>query len=184
MMMSTADAVAATTTETDLLAGSTSVGSLTFPANGFGVSCWELSARGSFGCASPSLTLRFKLGSSIRTLVINLSATAGQSFDLSVKFAVKALGAAGVARVGSSINMLHGAAGAAVMGGVVDEDDTFDFDTPISNTLVLTAQWSSSNASNGIQTYSASLRKRTRPRGRLAPPRRGGCRLPIGIDPG
>ena len=154
--------ITGTTTETTLIDGG--VGSLTVPANFFKVGD---SFMGSIGghissVNNEDLRIMVKAGSIVLgdTGLIRLGQATNQHWDLQLRFTVRALGAAGVASIASFGQFTYSK----------DASDTFEgedystvnnttFDTTISNTLNITAQWSSNNAGNNIYSESFILTK-------------------------
>ena len=145
--------ITATTSELTLIDGG--VGTLSVPANGFKVGdSFRVDMGGVMSAQNNNtLTIRLKSGS------VNLGTSAAmvmpsitnQVFTLSVTFTIRAIGAAGVASVVSlaQFHILKLASGTQ-QGFAWNTINSTTFDTTISNTLNITAQWSSNNANNSI----------------------------------
>ena len=154
--------VTGTTTETTLIDGG--VGSLTVPANFFKVGDSFMGSMGGIisSVNNEDLRIRVKAGSIVLgdTGLIRLGQATNQNWDLKLRFTIRAIGAAGVASIASFGQFTYSK----------DASDTFEgedystannttFDTTISNTLNITAQWSSNNAGNNIYSESFILTK-------------------------
>lgn len=154
--------ITGTTTETTLIDGG--VGSLTVPANFFKVGdSFSVTMGGVISSVNnEDLRIRVKAGSVLLgdTGLIRLGQATNQNWDLQLRFTIRALGAAGVASIASFGQFTYSK----------DPSDTFEgedystinnttFDTTISNTLNITAQWASNNAGNNIYSESFVLTK-------------------------
>jgi hypothetical protein len=157
--------VSATTLEVSILP-STFVGSNQVPANGFKVGdSFHLVLAGDFGSQQgDTVTIRLKGGSPtpvvLATLVVPLQSSSGVSFEIEVDFQLRQIGGAGVADICSNFDFTYnGGAGNAFRGerGVFQNNTTFD--TTTANVLDVTAQFSSNNANNTIQTQVSKLTK-------------------------
>jgi hypothetical protein len=82
---------------------------------------------------------------------LTMPAITNQVFMLSVTFTIRSIGAAGVASIVSlaQFHILKLASGTQ-QGFAWNTVNSTTFDTTISNTLNITAQWSSTNANNSI----------------------------------
>jgi hypothetical protein len=162
LFMGTSDGVliTATTAETSLLPA-TFVGSLTVPANGFQISSYHLVLAGNFSSNNgDNLTIRLKSnGTTLGTVVVPLNNSSGSSFEVEVDFQIRAVGGAGVADILSNFDFTYnqsGGGGAFVGERSISQNNT-TFDTTISNTLAVTAQFSSTSVNNSIQTRVSKL---------------------------
>ena len=145
-----------TTTETSLINGG--VGSLTVPANGFQIGD---SFRAVFGGVinannNQNITIRIKAGSLVllSSGLQNLgSSVINDVWSLNIDFTIRQIGAAGVASI-VSLGAFHYTKtnNASVQGFGFNIVNNTTFDTTISNTLDVTAQWQ--NASTGNNIYS------------------------------
>ena len=155
--------VTATAVEGNLLDGG--LGTLTIPANGFqvgdsfsGVLIGHLSCVG-----TATLHISVKTASGILladTGAMAMNLTANKHWKLNVDFTVRQLGAATVASIASgglfSYTKNSGFNFEGVNFSLVNNTT---FDTTISNTLVITAQWNTNNAGNSIYSEIFTLNK-------------------------
>lgn len=156
----------ASTTETSIMP-LTFVGSKQVPADTFQQGdCFSATLAGSFGSANgDDLTIRLKGGATGTTLlsseVVPLSASSASSFELKIEFSVRQTGAAGVAELVTNYVFTYNQSGGggAFVGERNCEINTTTFDTTILNQLDITAEFSSANASNSIQTFLSNLHK-------------------------
>jgi hypothetical protein len=152
-----------TNIETSLLDGG--VGSLTVPANGFqvgdsfsGVLIGHLSCVG-----TATLEIRIKTASGILladTGVMAMSAATNKHWKLNVDLTVRQVGAATVASIASGGLFAYTKNSGFNFEGVnfsIVNNTTFD--TTVSNTLVITAQWNTNNAGNSIYSEIFTLNK-------------------------
>ena len=160
---STSTPVTNTTTETSLLDGG--VGSLTVPANGFqvgdsfsGVLIGHLSCVG-----TATLHIRIKTASGILladTGIMAMNATTTKHWKLDVDFTVRQIGVATVASIASGGLFAYTKNSGLNFEGVnFSIVNSLDFDTTVSNTLVITAQWNTNNAGNSIYSEIFTLSK-------------------------
>jgi hypothetical protein len=148
-------AVSATTVETTIIDGG--IGTLSVPANGFSVGD---SFRADFGgllSAKNNDTIRIKVkagsviladsGTQTMTTAIN------DVFQFSINFTIRKIGAAGVAEI-VALGVFHTTkqSNGSQTGFAFNTVNSTTFDTTISNTLNVTAQWSSNSALNSIYT--------------------------------
>lgn len=154
--------ITATTSELTLIDGG--VGSLSVPANGFSVGdSFRLDMGGVMSAQNNNtLTIRLKsgsisLGSSGAMVMPSIT---NQVWYLTTTFTVKTIGAAGVASIValSQFHILKYASGTQE-GFAWNTVNNTTFDTTISNTLNITAQWSSTNANNSIYSDIFTLSK-------------------------
>jgi hypothetical protein len=143
-----------TTVESSLINGG--VGSLTVPANGFKVGD---SFRAVFGGVmnannNQNITIRVKAGAVI--LLDSLAQNLGSSvindvWSLNIDFTIRAIGSAGVASI-VSLGGFHytKTSNASVQGFGFNVVNNTTFDTTISTTLDVTAEWGAASAGNNI----------------------------------
>lgn len=148
--------VAGTTVEGTLINGG--VGTLTVGANQFSVGdSFRADFAGVMNAANnQTITIRLRAGSGSVLLfdsgAQNLGAAiSGDVWSLSINFTIRALGVAGVASIVSlgTFNYVK-TNNATVEGFSFNSVNSTTFDTTISNTLDVTAQWGSANAGNNI----------------------------------
>ena len=155
--------VTATDVEGNLLDGG--LGTLTIPANEFqvgdsfsGVLIGHLSCVG-----SATLHIRVKTASGILladTGVMAMNATTNKHWNLNVDFTVRQVGIATVASIASGGLFSYTKDGGLNFEGVnFSIVNSLDFDTTVSNTLVITAQWNTNNAGNSIFSEIFTLSK-------------------------
>ena len=159
----TSVAVSATTVESTLI--NNGIGTITVPANGFqvgdsfkGVLIGHLSCVG-----TATLHIRIKTTSGIPladTGVMAMNLTTNKHWKLDVDFTVRQIGAATVASIASG-----GLFAYTKNSGLNFEGTNFSiinnttFDTTISNTLLVTAEWNTNNAGNSIYSEIFTLNK-------------------------
>ena len=154
--------ITATTSELTLIDGG--VGSLSVPANGFSVGdSFRVDIGGLMSAQNNNtITIRLKTGSVIlgSSGALTLPAITGQVWYLSVNFTIRAIGAAGVASIVAlaQFHILKAASGTQE-GFAWNTVNSTTFDTTISNTLNITAQFSSNNANNSIYSDIFTLNK-------------------------
>ena len=154
--------ITATTTELTLIDGG--VGTLTVPANGFQVGdSFRLDMGGLMSAQNGNtITIRLKTGSvSLGSSgALTMPSITNQVWYLTTTFTVRAIGAAGVASI-VSLSQFHvlKAASGTQEGFAWNTVNSTTFDTTISNTLSITAQWSSNNANNSIYSDIFTLSK-------------------------
>lgn len=154
--------VSGTTSETTIIGGG--IGSLTVPSNGFSVGdSFKLIVSGDLSANNnDTLTLRVKSGSAIlgSTGAISLPGVTNKHFSFDIHFTIRQIGAAGVASIISvGFFTYNKDASAGFEGGSFSTLNNTTFDTTISNTLDITAQFSSTNAANRIITELLVLSK-------------------------
>ena len=155
-----------TTSELSLLDGG--VGSLTVPANGFKIGdSFRVKMTGHIQCGNNEpLTIRIKAGPTVilaSTGAINLQTTSGnvRHFSLDIEMVIRQLGAAGVASIatGGSFQYNRSGAGGSIEGTNFSIENNIDFNTTISNTLLITGQWTNASAANSIFSEIFTLTK-------------------------
>jgi len=143
----------------------TGVGTLTVPANGFQVGdSFSAIMIGVLSCVgTATLQIRVKTATGILladTGVINMDTATNKNWKLDINFTIRQIGAATVASIASG-----GLFAYTKNSGFNFEGTNFNlinnttFDTTISNTLVVTAQWNTNNAGNSIYTEIFTLNK-------------------------
>ena len=162
-MIADSSTVGGTTTELDFMDGSY-MGTLTVPANTFQFGdSFRLKVCGLIGAHNnDTLTIRIKSGSTILSAspAITMPAIGSEVFELECNFTIRAIGSAMSASIITNSTFTWNKASANIFEGqnwIAVNNSTFD--TTIANTLQLTAQWSSNNASNHIQSRLAHLEK-------------------------
>jgi hypothetical protein len=151
-----------TTTESTLIG--TGVGSLLIPANGFAVGdSFHAKLIGHISCnSSATIRLRVKSGSVLlaETGIIALDTATNKHWELNVYFTIRALGATTVASIASGgIFSYTKNSGLNFEGTNFSEVNNTTFDTTISNTLNITAQWGAANAADSIYSEIFTLSK-------------------------
>jgi len=154
--------ITATTSELTLIGGG--VGSLTVPANGFQVGdSFRLDMGGVMSAQNGNtITIRLKSGSvSLGSSgALTMPGITNQVWYLTTTFTIRAIGAAGVASI-VSLSQFHilKAASGTQEGFAWNVVNSTTFDTTTSNTLNITAQFSSNNANNSIYSDIFTLSK-------------------------
>jgi hypothetical protein len=147
--------ITGTTAELSLINGG--IGTLTVPANGFQIGD---SFRADFGGLLSSknndtIRIRIKAGSVVLadSGTQTMSGATNDVWQFSINFTVRTLGVAGVASI-VSLGVFHTTkqSNFAPQGFAFNTVNSTTFDTTISNTLNVTAQFSSDSASNSIYT--------------------------------
>ena len=158
----TSTPVTGTVVESSLLDGG--LGTLTIPANGFKVGdSFHAIVKGHISSANnQTIHIRIKTGSVLLadTGVVTLPQITSKHFKLDIDFTVRALGVAGVASIVSGGEFTYSKdASNAFEGSNFSTENNTTFDTTISNTLVITVQWGSTNAANNIYSEIFTLNK-------------------------
>ena len=140
------------------------VGSLFVPANGFNIGdSFMVTMGGILSCANnEGLQIRIKSGSVIlgATGGISMPQCTNQRFDLEVRFTIRNIGTAGAASIASFGQFTFSKdASNSYEGSDFSTINNTTFNTTISNTLNITAQWGSNNATNSIYSESFILTK-------------------------
>ena len=151
-----------TTTESTLIG--TGVGSLLIPANNFAVGdSFHAKLIGHISCnSSATIQLRVKSGSVLLadTGIIALDTATNKHWELNVYFTIRALGATTVASIASGgIFSYTKNSGLNFEGTNFSTVNNTTFDTTISNTLNITAQWGAANAADSIYSEIFMLSK-------------------------
>lgn len=143
-----------TTVETTLIDGG--VGTLTVPANTFQVGdSFTLCMGGHISSVNnQTLHIRIKRNGTVLladTGVMSIPTTTSKHWDLTVTFTIRKIGAAGVAEISSYGSFIFNKdSGNQFEGRTFSVVNNTTFDTTISNTLNITAQWGAANAGNVI----------------------------------
>ena len=143
----------ASTAEATLIDGG--VGSLSVPANGFAVGdSFQVSMGGMISAKNnDTITIRLKTGAVVLATsgALTLPVINNQVWYLTAHFTVRAIGAAGVASIVSvaQFHILKAASGTQ-QGFAWNTVNNTTFDTTVSNTLNITAQFSSTSSLNSI----------------------------------
>ena len=140
------------------------VGSLSVPANGFVIGdsfCAKLI--GHISCVgTATIQIRVKSGSVVLgdTGIIALDVTTNKHWEISIYFTVRNVGVAGVASIasGGAFSYIKNA-GLNFEGADFSIVNSTTFDTTNLNTLNITAQWNSNNATNNIYSEIFTLTK-------------------------
>jgi hypothetical protein len=154
--------ITGTTAETTLLDGG--VGSLTVPANFFKVGDSFSVTMGGHISSVNNDTLQIRIKSSSILLgdsgLITMPSTTNKHWNLEIRFTIRTLGNAGVASIASfgQFNYSKNASN-AFEGADFSVVNNTTFNTTITNTLDITAQWSSNNIGNSIYSESFILSK-------------------------
>lgn len=151
-----------TLTETSLLDGG--LGSLSIPADGFNVGdSFHAILTGHISAVNNhTLTLRIKAGSVVlaTTGAITMAGTTGKHWKLEMFFTVRTIGAAGVASIATGGAFMYTKNASTNFEGInFSTENTTTFDTTISNTLSITAQWGTANAGDSIYSEIFTLNK-------------------------
>ena len=155
-------AIGATTTELSLIGSG--LGSLSIPSNGFSIGD-SFNARliGHVSSATENLQIRVKTdyGAVLAdTGIIAMDATTSKHWNLDIDFTIRSIGSTGVASIASgglfSYTKNSGLNFEGVNFSVINNTT---FNTTITNSLVITAQWGSNNATNNIYSEIFTLKK-------------------------
>ena len=154
--------ITATIVETSLVGAG--VGTLSVPANAFQVGdSFTVKMCGLLSCANGE-TIHIRIKSNgiliIDTGVFQMKASTNKYFELILDFTVTKLGIAGVAELFANGQYSYNQdANASLEGNNFASISNTTFNTTITNTLTITAQWGSNNASNSIQSQNFVLQK-------------------------
>ena len=155
--------VTATTAETTIIG--TGVGGLTVPANAFQIGdSFQAALDGVITCIS-SATLHIH----VRTLtgvlladtgIIDMAAATSKNWIMNLYFTIRTLGGTTTASISSGglFSYIRNG-GTQFEGFVLSTVNNTTFDTTVDNTLVITAQWNTTNAGNSILTRNFTLAK-------------------------
>jgi hypothetical protein len=155
--------VTATTVETTIIG--TGVGGLTVPANGFQIGdSFTASLDGVISCvSSATIHIHVKTLTGVilaDTGIITLAAATDKNWIMNLYFTIRTLGGATVASISSGglFSYIRNG-GTQFEGYVLSTVNNTTFDTTINNTLVITAQWNTTNAGNSIVSKNFNLIK-------------------------
>ena len=161
----TADSTPVTATAVETTIIGTGVGGLTVPANGFSIGdSFTCLLDGVMSCTSSS-TIQVRVKTAAGALladtgIIDLAATTDRSWIMNLYFTVRILGGAGTASVSSGGLFSYIRNGGTQFEGYnLSTVNTTTFDTTISNTLVITAQWNDNSVNNSIISRNFTLTK-------------------------
>lgn len=159
---STSTPITGTTAELSLLDGG--VGSLSVPANGFKIGdSFHAVVTGHINSANnQTLQIRIKSNSIILadTGLLTTANATNQHFKLEVFFTIRRLGGVGVASIVSGGSFQYTKNASTTFEGTnFSTENALTFDTTIINTLAITGQWGSNNASNSIYSELFTLNK-------------------------
>jgi len=160
----TASSTTITATTSELTLIGSGVGSLTVPANGFQVGdSFRLDMGGVMSAHNGNtITIKLKSGSVIlgSSGALTMPSITNQVWYLTTTFTIRAIGAAGVASI-VSLSQFHilKAASGTQEGFAWNVVNSTTFDTTTSNTLNITAQFSTNNANNSIYSDIFTLSK-------------------------
>lgn len=154
--------ITATTTEGTLIDGG--VGSLVVPANGFTVGDSFLAHMSGIISAKNNDTLRVRVKAGAIVLgdtgAITMPGATNKHWDLIIQFTIRQIGGAGVASIIVSGQLTYSKdASNAFEGADFSTVNNTTFNTTVSNTLDVTAQWSSNDPINNIYTEFFILNK-------------------------
>ena len=133
------------------------VGTLSIPANGFQVGASFIAYfSGKISCVNNAqLEIHCQTGAITLadTGIMTLAATTNKNWELYINFTIRAIGPAGTASIATSGRFYYNknASNSPESIGFYNLNNT-TFDTTISNTLDVTAQWNSANPLNSIYT--------------------------------
>jgi hypothetical protein len=151
--------VSATTTETSILGSG--VGTLTIPADSFQVGdSFHAKIGGVISAANnEELTIRIKTGASTLATLgpITLTTTTSEFWELEIDFTIRSLGASARLQTNGQFNYVDTGGSGTYLGSGYNTNTTID--TTSSNTLDITVQWGSTNASNSIMSDIFYLKK-------------------------
>ena len=161
----TADSTPVTATAVETTIIGPGVGGLSIPANAFSIGdSFTCSLDGLMSCTSAStIHIRVKTLSGALladTGIIDLAAATSKNWIMNLYFTIRTLGAAGTASVSSGGLFSYIRNGGTQFEGYnLSTVNTTTFDTTISNTLVITAQWESDSVDNSIVSRNFTLTK-------------------------
>ena len=151
-----------TTSELSLIGGG--IGTLTVPANGFtkgdayhAIVTGTLSAQN-----NNNLRIRIKTGAVVLadTGNITMAGATSNGYRLEIYFSIHETGAAGVADIATAGAFMYTKEASTAFEGInFSTINSTTFDTTISNTLSVTAQWDTANAGNSIYSEIFTLNK-------------------------
>ena len=155
--------VTATIVETNMIG--TGVGTLSVPANGFNIGDSFICLVDGLVTCSVSATLHIRVKTATGVLladtgIIDMSAATTKPWIMNLYFTIRTLGGPTVASISSGgLFSYIKNSGLNFEGYVLSTLNATTFDTTISNTLVVTAQWNTTSAGNSIFTRNFTLTK-------------------------
>ena len=154
--------ISGTTTETTLIGNG--VGTLSVPANGFQVGdSFMVRMMGHISSKNnETLVIRIKTDSIVLgdSLTVTLPQTTNKHYTIDINFSIRSIGAAGVASIVTGVVFTYSKdASNAFEGTDFTTLNSTTFNTTISNTLNITAQWGSTEAQNSIYSEYFVLNK-------------------------
>jgi hypothetical protein len=155
--------VAATNIETTIIGSG--IGTLSVPANGFSIGdSFQASLDGILSCVgTATLHIHVKTLAGVilaDTGIIAMDAATSKSWLLNLYFTIRNIGGTTVASISSGgLFSYIKNSGINFEGYVLSTINNTTFDTTIANTLVITAQWNTTNAGNSIMTRNFTLIK-------------------------
>jgi hypothetical protein len=140
------------------------LGTLTVPANGFKVGdSFHAVLTGHISSVNNhTLRIRVKTDGIVLadTGVITMAATTNKHWKLEIEFTVRAIGTSGVAKIASGGTFFYTKNASNTFEGTNFSTETITgFNTTISNTLAITAQWGQANAGDSIYSEIFTLNK-------------------------
>ena len=151
-----------TTTESTLINGG--IGTLTVPSNGFNPGDSFTAKLAGFISTKNNHTIEIRIKSGAVVLAttgtITLPVMTGKSWELEANFTIRQVGSAGVAEIVTTGFYLYNKDGNnALEGGDFTTINSTTFDTTVSNTLDLTAEWGQATTDDQISTETFTLTK-------------------------
>jgi len=151
-----------TTSELSLIGGG--VGTLSVPANGFTKGdAYHVIVTGTLSSQNNNnLRIRIKTGAAVLadTGNINMAGATSNGYKLEIYFSIHEVGAAGVADIATAGAFMYTKEASTDFQGVnFSTINSSSFDTTISNTLEVTAQWDTANVDNSIYSEIFTLNK-------------------------
>ena len=152
--------VSNTTVATSII--TSGAGTLTIPANGFTVGNSFVAYLSGVMSSQNNAQIEFHFSAGGVVLadssVLTLSATTNKNWQMMVYFTIRKIGAAGTASIATSGNFTYNKDSANIPESLgFSNINSTTFNTTISNTLSITAQWGSASASNSITTQVFTL---------------------------
>jgi len=151
-----------TTSELSLVGGG--VGTLSVPANGFTKGdAYHAIVTGTLSSRNND-TLRIRIKAGAVTLAdtgnVTMAGATENGYKLEIYFSIHEVGAAGVADIATAGTFMYTKEASTDFQGVnFSTINSSSFDTTISNTLSVTAQWGAANAGNSIYSEIFTLNK-------------------------
>jgi hypothetical protein len=151
-----------TTSELSLIGSG--IGTLTVPANGFTKGdAYHAIVTGTLSSQNNNnLRIRIKTGAVVLadTGNINMAGATSNGYKLEIYFSIHEVGAAGVADIATAGAFMYTKEASTDFQGVnFSTINSSSFDTTVTNTLSVTAQWDTANAGNSIYSEIFTLNK-------------------------